>query len=257
MKRLALIAVMLLAIPAAAPAYELLIDDGFETYGLGTIAWGPAGPNGESWGSWGVSPSVVADTTGGGMGQVLAFSGQLGGGDAAFCDQTVHPGFTVTDGTIEASVDLYISSDTGFANIVTGPYTRFTIDANFNNAGVHLRAWTNEAVGDWAVHDPNWGTNLAVVPVATWFNVKTVLDPLAGSVDIYMNDVLVGSGLPIIVPEANFVEGGYECLDTAYQGVDWLYVDNFKMEHMDPVIPEPSMIGLGALGLLALLRRKK
>ncbi|MBN1918550.1 MAG: hypothetical protein JW889_11635 [Verrucomicrobia bacterium] len=257
MKKLALIAVMLLVLPAAASAVDLINDD-FESYAAGSsIAW-QWGPGGNwMWGGSGV-PYVVADPTGTGSGQVLAFKAGLSTEEGVFCDQhttptplMIDPGMTAT-----LSVDYFIKSEGMLGRTEWGPIADYYFDGlGIQNPGTStINAYMSGP--QWAALDPGLVVApVAPLPINVWFNVTEVFDGTTGLNDIYVNGSLVASGLPQIWYEANYMEFHYWCFDEALDGIDGMYIDNAVMSY--EVIPEPGMIALGAFGLLALLRRKK
>jgi len=261
MKKLALIVAMLLALPATASAFVLL-DDNLESYALGTVApWGGGliGPNGENWGTWGTSPVIVNDPDVAGLhGQVWGFAAPYSMEEFCFVD-TVKPTnpYPVDDPGeyVTFSTDYYLlPSDQMMGRVEWGPITDYYLDGNMQTPNLTLNAWLG---GDqW---DP-YAANLVVLdcgplPVNQWFNITEVYYADTMTCDLYLDGGLVASGLPIVWNEANYAEYHYWCWDFDLENIDAMFVDNVYMD--SKIIPEPSMIALGAFGLLALLRRKK
>jgi len=245
-KKLILIAAMLM-LPAIASA-QMLADSDFESpsFTLGDIA-GQSDYTGATWGASQTHPQVMVDPNDAGN-QVLGFAAPLG--QRSYCYVGNALGDTMfANGTTVASIDYYLMTEGEEFRAEIGPNTDYYLDT-VQTPGLTLNAWTGG--NQW---DP-WAGNLTVVELAplqanTWFNVTQVLHDSTDLVDIYLDGVLVGWDLPTFYGGSNSISLDYFAV--SLDGDVGLLVDNVTWEH----IPEPSIMLLGGVGLLALLRRRK
>ncbi len=296
MRKLILIAAMLL-LPAAAlattiappPNYELIVSTGFEDCTLGGIH-GQNAPSlgGHFWGNWDGTVQVIDDPYSTGHGQVLAWDPP--GFDPE--DPPVNPPHTrhklfvdrkdydwdiwYTVGHVSWTCDYYIQSDlleTDFPNLVDaegcGPNTTYYLDGSWITPGDTVELWTGGAqwdpLGDWDGEPPGGGPpstlTLGALPLDTWFSVTMDFRIGTQDVDMYINGALVAEGQPMYFNGANSVHWQYWLINDYLWNEDleanllpYMLIDNVEWYWE---IPEPSVLLLGGIGVLALLRRKK
>lgn len=265
MRKLVLIAAMLL-LPAMAFAQTVLPPPnsvqieltGFEGFSLGGIHNQRSTLGQCWWGNWAGDVNIIADPTGAGHGQVVAWQPTnplVGNNYRIFADFDQYPALgpdprpvTATKGYFIREEDRYVASDGGDWKQNTfdewGPINYYALAPSDR-----IEAW--QAWGS-----PNIHYDLGPLPMDTWFTVKTVFDVAAGTVDMYVNGVLVGSSLNTFWNESNYLQYELQLLDVGYLtgGDTVMLLDNVNWTYS---VPEPGIFALGALGLLPLLRRRK
>ncbi|MBN1918551.1 MAG: PEP-CTERM sorting domain-containing protein [Verrucomicrobia bacterium] len=275
MRRLLLIVVMLV-FPMVASAY-VAVDTDFENAALGALdgqvfdggAWSCPW-----WNNQQVS-IIDVETLFAGRGQVAAFvSTAPGATSTAVC--------TRTDGIVPPAVDFY--GDPAYLNGTT--IFEFDYYAA-SNAG----DWTNFGAfygkGMWRYLEPTTNTielwdqsgpagwdyankltfGAGPIPLDQWFSVRIEYtnmsdgggNPISGTYDYYVNGVLVGDDIAGDWPGEPYLEWNFILndmfLDPETEGIGYLMIDKVKWSY--EAVPEPSMLLLSGLGLLALLRRMK
>jgi hypothetical protein len=229
-----LIVVMVLAGPALACAQVTLFDSqGFEspTYSLGTL------PGQDSWVADSTGgqpdPAVINDPTGGGMGQVVEFD--------------------ATDGLANWT-GAFHAFGPSLPGLVVIEWDQYRVDA-----GDNLWYADNTAFdGWWAMQwDQNGQASSyyfdfgVAVTLDQWQHVTYTIDTigLTATVDID------GSSFASAQPDAVLGGLAIELEDTEFGENGAVLIDNLTVTGFP--VPEPSLLLLGGLGLLALLRRRK
>jgi hypothetical protein len=254
MRKLVLIAAMLL-LPAVAFGTVICSTD-FEdaSYGLvdgqsigGAMWWTP-------WWHGSNEASIIDDPTGAGEGKVLAYqTTMLNDTTGVVIDNPSAP-IQYAEGYRVLEISYYVYGNgpnwTNTQAMEWGP----GVNDYFMSPMGTIEAWTG---GDqW---DP-WAANLttqvvAPLPVNQWFDVKLVFDCISQTYDYYVNGSLAASGLPSNWMEDNYVQMKFYLLDKFQaDGDPYVLLDHVNWRWS---IPEPSLLALGGLGLLPLLRRKK
>jgi hypothetical protein len=292
MKKLILIAA-LLALPAMAFATDVTssqvvvhhdweVVDGWQltsTSGLSVQGQSSAGMNldGHLYGGNANNP-IIMDPTGADRGQVCAwkdlgdaryklFIDRMDGG-AYKGDYSQYPYTHSLGGITTVSADMYLVSKFDpfegnvFTNVVwdgAQPTSNYYMDGGVISG--------SEQFLGFKAHDPWLWPDQYTDPdfeyytdgpllLDQWFNVTMVIDFGAQTSDLYVN----GSyACPIDFdwPEDNGIWWAYDVFDQFGGGLDegvYMLLDEVDWRYE---IPEPSILAIGGIGLLALLRRKK
>lgn len=263
MRKLVLIAAMLL-LPAIAfaattlpPPTGLKIElTAFEEFTLGGIH-GQRSTLGQCWwGNWAGDVNIINDPTGQGHGKVVAWQPTnltVGHNSRVFADFDQLPAGGPDPRVVTATKGYFIREEDRYVVTDGGDWKQDTFDEWGPINFYALRP--NETIEAWESWTPSY-YNLGALPLDQWFTVKTVFDVAAGTVDMYVNDVLVGSGLNTFWNECNYLQYELQLLDVGYlsSGDTVMLLDNVNWSYS---IPEPSIFALAGLGLLPLLRRRK
>jgi hypothetical protein len=295
MRKLILIAAML-ALPAMAFATDITSNqvvvhhdweqvDGWlltSTSGLTVQQQSAAGMNvdGHLYGGDGANP-IIMDPTGAGRGQVCSwkdlgtaryklFIDRMDGG-AYKGDYSQYPYTHSAGGITTVSADLYLTTepdpfhpgDPGhFTNVVwdgAQPTSNYYIDGGVISGSEQFLGF--KAHDPWIWPDQYTNPDFEYYTdgplfLDEWFNVTMVIDFGAQTSDLYVN----GSyACPIDFdwPEDNGIWWAYDVFDQFGGGLDegvYMLLDEVDWRYE---IPEPSILAIGGIGLLALLRRRK
>jgi hypothetical protein len=256
MRKLLIIAAILM-IPALALAEDIIVTD-FEDGSLGPLD-GQSMGGGMWWTPWwhgSNEASVIMDPTGAGEGQVIGIHTSLLGDTTGVVADNPLGGNYREDGYTIIELSYYLYGNpyeldwTNCSAMEWGPgqndYFMDTTDT--------IEVWTG---GDqW---DP-WAANLttqtiAPLPIDRWFDVKLVKNNIDQTYDYYVDGVLLGSNLPTNWYEDNYVQIKFYLLDAFLPPGD--YYELIDHLYWTWQVPEPSVLALGGLGLLVLLRRRK
>jgi len=274
MKKLVVIAAMLL-LPAVALGTtvidydDVVICTGFEDYDLGTIK-GVADDN-LTWGSRDTAEKtvVIADPTGESHGKVVAitetvvYDPNVGGEDGKvrlYANRNdvalpvTHPyGFTMLeyDLFLVSYFNPFVGNSLPNAGLMEW---RPGQDHYFDPDSQQITLW--ESGDQWNPFAANLVTSpVCAIPLDQWFTVKQIFDNTLGTYEFYVNDVLLEAAGSTYLAEDNQMVWEYYALNLFLdEGAYYMYLDNVCWQYQ---VPEPSVLLLGGLGVLALLRRKK
>ncbi|MEP2776941.1 MAG: PEP-CTERM sorting domain-containing protein [Luteolibacter sp.] len=178
-------------------------------------------------------------------------------------------GFTAFDvGTL--SFSLRTNSNTGSFYAFLGDGASLTNNSGFTGS---------QLLGGWQINNGQLQARTGNSSTQTWTNVGTALtantnydfnivfngsataltdyfgtnDLAAGSADIWINGSLFGAGVDIIDAQSVTALKFY----TEANGGSAFELDNVLLQNVATVVPEPSTALLGAIGALALLRRRR
>ena len=272
MRKLTLIAAMLL-LPAIAVADTYLtpgvpsldiINTGFEDCAYGDIHLQTAPSlGGHKWGNYDLTVDVIDDPFGTGHGKVLGWlppalpEGETRTKHRLYVDRKDYDWeIRYTTGFTTWAFDLFLVSNLGDwtngGDMEGGPNSVFWLDNGAITPGETIEAYLTGPQWD-PFHVDSTSQTLGPIQKDTWFSMTMVYNYPTDTVDYYIDGVPVASGLPTywntsqsvhfeLWLEDDFLEG---------MGIPYMLVDNV---HYYWQIPEPSVLLLGGLGLLALLR---
>ena len=275
MKKLIAIAAMLL-LPAVALGTtvidynDVVICTGFEDYDYGTIKY--ACDDKLQWGSRDLQEKtmIIDDPTGGGHGKVVGITETMayGGGEDgkvrlyANRNDVPHPvthpyGFTIIE------FDMYLLSyfdpwagENLFPHVGLMEW-RPGQDHYYEADTQQITLWETSDHYAWAnpFHPSLVTTPACAIPLDQWFTVKQVFNNYTETYEFYVNGVLLATDAPTYNVVDNQMVWEYYVLNLFLEeGEYYMYLDNVCWQYQ---IPEPSVLALGGLGLLTLLRRKK
>ena len=236
MKKLIFV-LMVLSIPALASAGTTLYDSqGFEgpLYNLGLLTgqdlWVTDSTAGQP------DPQVINDPTGAGMGQVVEIDALPDvGGWAGAC----RPAGPSLPGTVVIEWDQYRAST----------FDNFWYADDVAWSGWWAMQWDQNSQASAQVYD--FGVPLTV---NQWQHVIYTFDTIAQTVSVDIDGIVFTSPNAMTDPTIDGID--LEGESTTFDGDNGpILVDNMRIT--ETPIPEPGVLLLAGLGLLALLRRKK
>lgn len=232
MMRKLLILAVAMCIPVLAQAQVLFDTGGFEpaTYSIGVLA----GQDGWVADNSGASPDpeIIADPTGGGMGQVL----QL--------DPTTDQG---------GWVGVFHSFGPSAGPVVVIEWDQYRVDTGDN-------FWYADSVafdGWWGIEWDQAGTASpqtfdtgVALTLDQWQHVTFTLDLVAQTAAVDVDGTSMTSPNPMTDASIGGIDLEVEPTDVTGDGP--VYLDNLVVTQ----VPEPTVLVLGAIGLLLTMRRK-
>ncbi len=221
---------------------------------------------------------IIMDPTGAGRGQVCAWK-DLGDaryklyidrmdGAAFKGDHSQYPFTHSAGGLTTVSADMYLVSNPNpldpdhFTNVVWNgaqPTSNYYIDGGVISGGENILGWKEPDPWVWPDQytDPNFQYYTdGPVPVDQWFNVTLEINFWDNTCQLYVDGVYQ-IDYDMFVAEDNGIWWAYDVFDQFGGGLDdgvYMLLDEVDWRYE---IPEPSILAIGGIGLLALLRRRK
>ena len=197
--------------------------------------------------------SDIDDPTGAGRGKVAAIHTSLLDDSTAIVIDNPSGAQEYFDGLRILEIDYYCYAD---------PDEGARVNEYSLEWGPKVTDYFNHETGEIDLSD-GWGMlegGGGMPPVGERFTAKLVFDNAAGTYDYYVNDVLQGDDVAgftwVTGYEDNYAQMKFwRDVEVVPETENGMLIDRVHWSYTE--IPEPGMLMLGGLGLLALLRRRK